>query len=102
MHVFAGAVAASNRDRLSLHAITPPGTDLATALRNAPANLAATYAALAELRQVWPNAYVSASSDILPEIRERLRFLVEVGLGYLQMGRGVTTLNNALLLRTLP
>ena len=27
---------------------------------------------------------------------------VEVGLGYLQMGRGVTTLNNALLLRTLP
>lgn len=31
--------------------------------------------------------------DIVPEIRERLRFLAEVGLGYLQLGRGVTTLS---------
>jgi len=31
--------------------------------------------------------------DILPEIRERLRFLHEVGLGYLQLGRAVTTLS---------
>ena len=31
--------------------------------------------------------------DILPEIQERLRFLEEVGLGYLQLGRGVTTLS---------
>ncbi len=31
--------------------------------------------------------------DILPEIRERLRFLEEVGLGYLQLGRGATTLS---------
>jgi excinuclease ABC subunit A len=31
--------------------------------------------------------------DILPEICERLRFLEEVGLGYLQLGRGVTTLS---------
>ncbi len=31
--------------------------------------------------------------DILPEIRERLRFLVEVGLGYLQLNRAVTTLS---------
>jgi excinuclease ABC subunit A len=31
--------------------------------------------------------------DILPEISERLKFLGEVGLGYLQMGRGVTTLS---------
>src|SRR5204863_1978442 len=31
--------------------------------------------------------------DILPEIRERLKFLEEVGLGYLQLGRGVTTLS---------
>ncbi len=30
---------------------------------------------------------------ILPEIRERLRFLGEVGLGYLQLGRGVSTLS---------
>jgi excinuclease ABC subunit A len=33
------------------------------------------------------------SRDILPEIRERLRFLQEVGLGYLQLGRGVPTLS---------
>ena len=31
--------------------------------------------------------------DILPEIAERLKFLNEVGLGYLQLGRGVTTLS---------
>ncbi|HXG46005.1 MAG TPA: excinuclease ABC subunit A, partial [Methylomirabilota bacterium] len=31
--------------------------------------------------------------DILPEIVERLRFLDEVGLGYLQLGRSVTTLS---------
>ena len=31
--------------------------------------------------------------DILPEIRERLKFLNEVGLGYLQLGRSVPTLS---------
>lgn len=31
--------------------------------------------------------------DILPEIRERLKFLSEVGLDYLQLGRSVTTLS---------
>lgn len=31
--------------------------------------------------------------DILPEIRERLKFLCEVGLGYLQLGRSATTLS---------
>ncbi|HCQ83611.1 MAG TPA: excinuclease ABC subunit A, partial [Verrucomicrobiales bacterium] len=31
--------------------------------------------------------------DILPEIRERLFFLQEVGLDYLQLGRSVTTLS---------
>ena len=31
--------------------------------------------------------------DILPEIRERLKFLSEVGLGYLQLARGVPTLS---------
>ncbi len=31
--------------------------------------------------------------DILPEIAERLKFLDEVGLGYLQLGRGVPTLS---------
>ncbi|MFO1476308.1 MAG: excinuclease ABC subunit A [Verrucomicrobiota bacterium] len=31
--------------------------------------------------------------DILPEIRERLKFLSRVGLGYLELGRGVPTLS---------
>jgi len=31
--------------------------------------------------------------DIVPEIRERLKFLCEVGLGYLQLGRAVPTLS---------
>jgi excinuclease ABC subunit A len=31
--------------------------------------------------------------DIIPEIRERLKFLEEVGLGYLHLGRSVTTLS---------
>jgi excinuclease ABC subunit A len=31
--------------------------------------------------------------DIIPEIQERLRFLQTVGLGYLQLGRAVTTLS---------
>ncbi len=31
--------------------------------------------------------------DIIPEIRERLRFLKEVGLGYMQLGRAVPTLS---------
>src|SRR5690606_8099261 len=31
------------------------------------------------------------SRDIVPEIRERLKFLEEVGLGYLQLGRAVPT-----------
>ncbi len=31
--------------------------------------------------------------DILPEIRERIKFLGEVGLGYLQLGRAVPTLS---------
>src|SRR6185369_6616655 len=31
--------------------------------------------------------------DIVPEIRERLKFLCEVGLNYLQLGRSATTLS---------
>ncbi|MCL5097452.1 MAG: excinuclease ABC subunit A [Candidatus Omnitrophica bacterium] len=34
------------------------------------------------------------AQDILPEIRERLRFLEAVGLGYMQLGRGITTLSS--------
>jgi excinuclease ABC subunit A len=36
----------------------------------------------------------AVARDILPEIRERLKFLGSVGLGYLQLGRGVTTLSS--------
>lgn len=31
--------------------------------------------------------------DIIPEVRERLKFMSEVGLGYLQLGRGAMTLS---------
>lgn len=40
VHVFAGQVTASARPGLELHAITPAGTPLAQALREAPRNLA--------------------------------------------------------------
>jgi excinuclease ABC subunit A len=43
------------------------------------------------LRLSGPAAVIAR--DILPEIRERLRFLHEVGLGYLQLDRAVTTLS---------
>jgi len=42
---------------------------------NAYANDANERAALAALKSVWPNDYVNASSDILPEIREFERFV---------------------------
>jgi glycerate kinase len=40
VHVFAGQVAAAAQPGLELHAITPPATPLAAALREAPVNLA--------------------------------------------------------------
>jgi len=42
VHVFAGHVTAAAPEGLALHAITPPGTPLAEALRAAAANLTAT------------------------------------------------------------
>ena len=39
VHVFAGAITAPPQKNLALHAITPPGTPLAQALREASANL---------------------------------------------------------------
>ncbi len=39
VHVFAGQITAAGRSSLDLHAITPPGTPMAAALRNAPRNL---------------------------------------------------------------
>ncbi len=41
----------------------------------------------------FTNRAATIARDILPEIRERLKFLNEVGLGYLQLGRGVPTLS---------
>ena len=41
----------------------------------------------------WAGRAGLIARDILPEILSRLRFLEEVGLGYLQLGRGVTTLS---------
>ncbi|MBP8257353.1 MAG: glycerate kinase, partial [Opitutaceae bacterium] len=35
VHVFAGQITASGRHRLNLHAITPPGTPMTDALRDA-------------------------------------------------------------------
>ena len=45
-------------------------------------------------RQMKPKGRAAEiARDILPEIRERLKFLGEVGLGYLQLGRAVPTLS---------
>jgi excinuclease ABC subunit A len=41
----------------------------------------------------WQGREAAIARDILPEIRGRLKFLREVGLGYLQLGRGATTLS---------
>ena len=44
-------------------------------------------------RVKFPGRAAVIARDILPEIRERLKFLNEVGLGYMQLGRGVPTLS---------
>ena len=41
----------------------------------------------------WAGREAAIARDILPEIGGRLEFLREVGLGYLQLGRGATTLS---------
>lgn len=49
---------------------------------------------LAWFRQVkFSGRTAVIARDILPEILERLKFLNEVGLGYLELGRGVPTLS---------
>jgi len=57
----------------------------------AHASVADAFALFRKLRLTGRDAQVAR--DILPEIRERLKFLCEVGLGYLQLGRAVTTLS---------
>lgn len=51
---------------------------------NAYANPANEAAAVAVVREVWPNAHVSASHEILPEIREFERFSTTALNAYLQ------------------
>lgn len=51
---------------------------------NAYANAENERVALAALKEVWPNAYVTASSDILPEIREFERTSTAALNAYLQ------------------
>ncbi|MEE8444683.1 MAG: hydantoinase/oxoprolinase family protein, partial [Alphaproteobacteria bacterium] len=51
---------------------------------NAYANAENEHAALAALREVWPNEHITASSDILPEIREFERFSTASLNAYLQ------------------
>ena len=41
----------------------------------------------------WSGRGAEIARDILPEIKSRLNFLSEVGLGYLQLGRSVPTLS---------
>ncbi len=57
-------------------------------------NRASVLETLAWFRRARPRGpAATVARDILPEITERLKFLEEVGLGYLQMGRSVTTLS---------
>ena len=54
----------------------------------------AVHAAHKVFRQLkFKGREAAIARDILPEIAERLKFLDEVGLGYLQLGRAVTTLS---------
>jgi excinuclease ABC subunit A len=60
-----------------------------TDISEAPVDAAARY--FAEIQFQAREGEIAR--DIIPEIRERLRFLEKVGLGYLQLGRGATTLS---------
>ncbi|MDP5348147.1 MAG: hydantoinase/oxoprolinase family protein, partial [Paracoccaceae bacterium] len=57
---------------------------VAVMFANAYANPANEAAAVAAIREIWPNPHVSASSEILPEIREFERFSTTALNAYLQ------------------
>lgn len=57
---------------------------VAVLFANAYANPSNEAAAVAAVREVWPNPHVSASSEILPEIREFERFSTTALNAYLQ------------------
>ncbi len=73
------AVKAAARDLLARGAQA-----VAIAFVNAYANPANEQAALAALREVWPNPHVTVASDLLPEIREFERTSTAALNGYLQ------------------
>ncbi len=73
------AVKAAARDLLAKGAQA-----VAIAFVNAYANPANEQAALAALRDVWPNPHVTVASDLLPEIREFERTSTAALNGYLQ------------------
>ena len=68
---------------------SPGASPTIVELSNAPVDVALAW--FQGLRLKGRQAEIAR--DILPEIRERLKFLREVGLGYLQLGRGATTLS---------
>ncbi len=71
--------------RAAAQQLLDDGCDAAAILfANAYANPANEAAAVAVLREVWPNAHVSASHEILPEIREFERFSTTALNAYLQ------------------
>jgi N-methylhydantoinase A len=71
--------------RAAAQALRAAGCDaVAIVFINAYANPANERAAAAAVRAIWPNPYVSASSDILPEIREFERSSTTTLNAYLQ------------------
>ncbi len=80
-----GAEAGGYRERKASRIAAPGIADLSTA----PVKTAAEYFAQVKFQ----GREAEIARDILPEISERLRFLEKVGLGYLQLGRGATTLS---------
>jgi len=70
----------------------PPGRGQALTIETFGAmSIAAAHEFFTRLRLAGREAGIAR--DILPEIRERLKFLREVGLDYLELGRSVTTLS---------
>ncbi len=71
--------------RAAARTLRAAGCDaIAVLFVNAYANRTNEDAAVAAVRAVWPNPHVSASSEILPEIREFERFSTTALNAYLQ------------------
>ena len=71
--------------RAAARALLEAGCEaVAVLFANAYANPENEAAAVAAVREIWPNAHVAASSEILPEIREFERFSTTALNAYLQ------------------